>query len=237
MSIENYLTVETNFQNVFSEKSFREILSEEAFNRFSQEKQLISFNKGKTIFEEGDTPDGVYFINKGTAKLYKHGFNKKEQILRFCKEGDMLGYRSLLCREPLGASAKAMNPMQITFLPGDVFNDLLMTDPTLSYAMLQKIAYELGQSSNTITYLAQKTVRERLAEVLLLLETKLGSDGEGFINISLTRGEIANLIGTATESAIRLISEFKVDELILVEGRNIKILDHEKLRRLGRVMM
>lgn len=103
--------------------------------------------------------------------------------------------------------------------------------------MLQKFAYELGESSNTITFLAQKTVRERLAEVLLLLEQKLGADPEGFIKISLTREEIANLIGTATESAIRLISEFKQDQLIETEGRNIKILNHEKLMKLGHVIM
>ena len=77
---------------------------------------------------------------------------------------------------------------------------------------------------------AQKTVRERLAEVLLLLEQKLGTDPEGFIKISLTREEIANLVGTATESAIRLISEFKQDELISVDGRNIRILNHDKLK-------
>ena len=95
----------------------------------------------------------------------------------------------------------------------------------------------MGESSNTITFLAQKTVRERLAEVLLLLEQKLGTDPEGFIKISLTREEIANLIGTATESAIRLISEFKQDNYIEVEGRNLKILNHEKLRKLGHVVL
>jgi len=101
--------------------------------------------------------------------------------------------------------------------------------------MLQKIAYELGEASKTIAFLAQKTVRERLAEVLLLLEQKLGTDPEGFIKISLTREEIANLVGTATESAIRLISEFKQDELISVDGRNIRILNHDKLKKLGHV--
>ena len=237
MSIEHHLEIETNFQSVFSESSFKECLSEETFNKYIESKQIILINKGKLLFEEGDTPKGVFFIERGTAKLYKLGFNKKEQILRFCREGDLLGYRSLLCNESFGASAEAMGPMQVSFLPADIFHELLMSDPKLSYAMLQKIAYELGESSNTITFLAQKTVRERLAEVLLLLEMKLGTDPEGFIKISLTREEIANLIGTATESAIRLISEFKQDDFITVEGRNIKILNHEKLRKLGHVTL
>ncbi len=144
-----------------------------------------------------------------------------------------MGYRSLLCDEPFGATAEAMEDAEITFLPAETFNHLLEADPKLSYAMLQKIAYELGEASKTITFLAQKTVRERLAEVLLLLEQKLGTDPEGFIKISLTREEIANLVGTATESAIRLISEFKQDELISVDGRNIRILNHDKLKKTG----
>ena len=135
------------------------------------------------------------------------------------------------------AKAEAMTPMKVHFLPSDVFLKLLEIDPKLSYAMLQKIAYELGESANTVTFLAQKTVRERLAEILILLEQTLGTDPEGFIKISLTREEIANLIGTATESAIRLISEFKQDDLIAVEGRNIKILNREKLIKLGHVVI
>jgi CRP-like cAMP-binding protein len=102
--------------------------------------------------------------------------------------------------------------------------------------MLQKISYELGESSNTITFLAQKTVEKDLLK-FLLLEQKLGVDPEGFIKISLTREEIANIIGTATESAIRLISEFKQDSLIEVDGRNIKILNHDKLMKLGHVVL
>ena len=130
-----------------------------------------------------------------------------------------------------------MTDIQCTFLPSEIFMGLLKIDSGLAFAMMQKIAYELGESSNTITFLAQKTVRERLAEVLLLLEQKLGTDPEGFIKISLTREEIANLIGTATESAIRLISEFKADHLVETDGRNIKILNHEKLMKLGHVAL
>ncbi|EJG2068451.1 Crp/Fnr family transcriptional regulator [Elizabethkingia anophelis] len=227
--------IETAFLKTFNEKSFKENLSKEYFERYLKGKEVLSLKKGDTIFDEGDFPQGVYFIDRGTVKLSKSGFFKKEQILRFCVEGDLVGYRSLLCDEPFGATAEAMEDAEITFLPAETFNHLLEADPKLSYAMLQKIAYELGEASKTITFLAQKTVRERLAEVLLLLEQKLGTDPEGFIKISLTREEIANLVGTATESAIRLISEFKQDELISVDGRNIRILNHDKLKKLGHV--
>lgn len=227
--------IEDAFLKTFNEDSFKEHLPTKVFEKYIEHKEIKVYQKSGILFEEGDHPQGVYFISKGTAKLSKTGAYKKDQILRFCKEGDILGYRSLLCGEEFGATAEAMEEMEIIFVPSNIFLEMLEADPKLSYAMLQKIAFELGEASKTITYLAQKTVRERLAEVLLLLEQKLGTDPEGFIKISLTREEIANLVGTATESAIRLISEFKKDKLIVAEGRNIRILDHQKLRKVGHV--
>ena len=237
MSLEKQQYIESKFLSVFNDKAFKEILSKEDYNKYIEAKKTVFFNKGEALFEEGSNVDGIYFIENGTAKLYKLGFNRKEQILRFIKEGDIIGYRALLIGEAYQATAEAMSDLQAIFIPSDVFLHLLEVDSQLSYTMLQKISFELGESSNTVTFLAQKTVRERLAEVLLLLEQKLGTDPEGFIKISLTREEIANLIGTATESAIRLISEFKQDDYIAVEGRNIKILNHEKLKKLGHVVL
>lgn len=235
MLIEHHLEIEHHFQNIFCEKSFQECLSEEDFQKYLDSKKPISINKGKLVFTEGEMPKGVYYVEKGAVKLYKMGFNKKEQILRFAKEGDLIGYRSLLSEEEYGASAEAMTPVKVTFIPASIFHKLLKNSSKLAYAMLQKISCELGEYSNTIALLAQKTVRERLAEILILLEKKMGKDPEGFIQLALTREEIANLIGTATESAIRLISEFKQDNLIEVEGRNIKIINHDRLKKLGHV--
>lgn len=237
MSLEKQKLIEENLLQVFSDESFKEMLSADDYSQYISTKQNLKFRKGQTIFDDGGTPNGVYFLNKGTAKLSKQGVYGKEQILRFIKEGDLIGYRSLLCGEQFQAKAEAMTDVEATFLPSDVFLHMLEVAPKLSFLMLQKIAFELGESSNTVTVLAQKTVRERLAEILLLLEQKLGTDPEGFIKITLTREEIANLVGTATESAIRLISEFKQDGLIEADGRSLKILNHEKLIKLGHVTL
>lgn len=236
MSLEKQQKIEESLQRAFSDPELENRLSKEEFQCYKSSKKELNFQKGDTIFEDGEQPKGVYFIIKGTAKLSKSGSYGKDQILRFIKEGDMIGYRSLLLGEEFQAKAEAMTDLDAVFIPSEIFIKLLENDSKISYAMLQKLSYELGESSNTVTFLAQKTVRERLAEILLLLEQKLGTDPEGFIKISLTREEIANLIGTATESAIRLISEFKSDKLIEAEGRNIKILNHEKLRKLGHIL-
>ncbi|KNB61982.1 MULTISPECIES: Crp/Fnr family transcriptional regulator [Chryseobacterium] len=237
MSQEKQIAIEERFAKVFNDNSFKERLSSTDFERYLNAKKKLSFQKHDIIFDDGEIPKGVYVLEKGAAKLSKSGSFGKDQILRFIKEGDIIGYRALLCGENFQAKAEAMTEVECTFLPADIFMDLLEVDPKLSFIMLQKISYELGESSNTITFLAQKTVRERLAEILILLEQKLGTDPEGFIKISLTREEIANIIGTATESAIRLISEFKQDSLIEVDGRNIKILNHDKLMKLGHVVL
>lgn len=237
MSIEKQTLIEEKLHKVFNDDTFKEKLSSQDYEKYLSAKQSLHFSKGAVIFEDGETPHGVFFLNKGIAKLSKQGVYGKDQILRFIKDGDLIGYRSILCGEDFQAKAEAMTEIEATFVPADIFLHLLEMVPQLSFVMLQKIAFEWGESSNTITFLAQKTVRERLAEILLLLEQKLGTDPEGFIKISLTREEIANIIGTATESAIRLISEFKHDKLIAVESRNIKILDREKLIRLGHVVL
>lgn len=219
---------------ILSQKKFSFFTKEEQKD-FETERQIVKIKKGDKIITEGFVPDGIYCIIKGTAKLFIHGSSGKEQILRFLKAGDITGYRSILCNEPYGASAIAMEEMEFSFISKNYFLKILENDPIVSFEILKRISKELGEASRTITILAQKTVRERLAEILLLLENKLGVDDEGFVNISLTREEVANLIGTATESAIRLISEFKLDQLIEVNGRKIKILDHKKLSRLGNV--
>lgn len=237
MSQEQQIAIEERFARVFNDNSFKERLNNTDFERYFKAKKKLSFHKNDIIFDDGEIPKGVYFLEKGSAKLSKSGAFGKDQILRFIKEGDIIGYRALLCGENFQAKAEAMTDVECTFMPAEIFMDLLEVDSQLSFIMLQKIAYELGESSNTITFLAQKTVRERLAEILILLEQKLGTDPEGFIKISLTREEIANIIGTATESAIRLISEFKQDSLIEVDGRNIKILNHDKLMKLGHVVL
>lgn len=221
--------------NEFENKEIQKHFSKQEWDILRCEKEDMFFEKGDFIFREGSTPRGVYCVKLGKAKLYKNGFNGKEQILRFVKEGDLIGYRSLLCNEFFGASAMALEKMNICFIPEKFFNKLLTISPNLAFDMLKRISHELGEAAKTITILAQKTVRERLAEILLLLEKKLGTDPEGYINIIITREEMANLIGTATESAIRLISEFKTDELIEVEGRKIKIINREKIMKLGNI--
>ena len=144
MSLEKQTLIEESLLKVFSDESFQEMLSPEDYKNYISVKQNLKFHKGETIFEDGGTPNGVYFLKKGTAKLSKQGVYGKEQILRFIKEGDLIGYRSLLCGEQFQAKAEAMTDVEATFLPSEIFLHLLEVGPKLSFVMLQKIAFELG---------------------------------------------------------------------------------------------
>lgn len=209
------------------------IFSEEEKKYLEEEKEERTYQKGEIILEEGNTPNGVYLFTQGTAKLYKIGFTGKEQIIRFLKKGDLIGYRSILSGQAFGASVTVLEETKVEFYPEKYFVKMLEKNAAFSFQMLQLISKQLGDAADTITTLAQKTVRERLAEVLMTLEKQLGVDNEGYIKIALTREEMANLIGTATESAIRLISEFKNDGLIAVQGRRIKIENRTMVSKLG----
>jgi len=198
-------------------------------------KSCSTFKKGTALFSEGQHPTGVFCIHKGKLKLFKLGSSGKEQIIRFAKEGDMIGYRSLLSGELFSATAETMEEAQICFIPKETLFQMLQVNPKLSFEMMKLACHELGEASKVITNLAQKPVRERLAEILLILKHTFGEDKEGYIDVSLTREEISNMTGTATESAIRLLSEFKADELILLDGKRIKILNAKKLAKIGMV--
>lgn len=224
-----------DFLELFEDEQVKNRASAGLFAEYSAARRNMSFEKGTHLFDAHESPRNVYIIRSGIVKLSQTGAYGKEQILRFITPGDLIGYRSLLCGESFRSQAEAMTAGEALVIPSEIFMKMLHADNVLTFGMLRKIAYELGESSDTVTFLAQKTVRERMAEMLLMLEEKLGTDRQGFICIALTREEIANLIGTATESAIRLLSEFKQDQLIETQGRSIKVLEPQKLRKIGHV--
>lgn len=199
-------------------------------------KSGMSFRKGQVIFGEGAHPLGLYCVNNGKIKLSHRGEDGKEQIVRLSKEGDVLGYRALLTNERYNATAIALDDTEICFIPRDTFFNVLKNNPDLSFEIIKMLSTELRKAEDRITDLAQKPVRERMAEGLLFLKETYGFEADGStINIILSREDIANLVGTATETAIRLLSEFKNDKIVEFIGKKIRILDYERLVRTARL--
>lgn len=188
-----------------------------------------TIKKGETIFREGAYASGVYCINAGKIKLAMMGDEGKEQIVRMAKPGDIIGYKALLSGDRYSSTATALEDCNVCFIPKEIFLVILQKDASLSFEMMKVLSDELKKAEEKITHLAQKPVRERVAETILFLKETYGLDEQNHVNVALTREEIANLVGTATETAIRLLSEFNKDHIIELSGKKIKILDQHKL--------
>lgn len=208
-------------------------LSEAELDRLTYDKSCSVYKKGSTIFHERNRIQHFYCIYSGIVKLYKTGIEAKDQIVGFAKSGDIIGYRSILSKEAACTTAKAIEEVVLCAIPAENMFELFETNTKFSMELMQLACRELGEANQFLTDIAQKSVRERLAEVIVKLKEFFSVDENGFLNVSLTREEIANLVGTATESVIRLLSEFKTDKYIDINGRKIRILNEEQLRKLS----
>ncbi|MDR0793786.1 MAG: Crp/Fnr family transcriptional regulator, partial [Chitinophagaceae bacterium] len=179
----------------------------EYIEAINDQKVVNTYKKGQTIFNEGSYPFGIYCICNGKIKLSHLGDDGKEQIVRLLKGGDIVGHRALLSGDRFAASAVALEETSVCFIPKDLFIKILKNNPKFSYEMMKLLSDELHQAEIKLIHLAQKPVRERLAETLLFIKSVYGYEKDGItLNVRLSREEIANLVGTATESAIRLLS-------------------------------
>jgi len=219
----------------FESGSIFKHLTPEEQDAMNLEKDFRMYSRGDILYQEGNRISGFFCINSGIIKVFKTGFDGKEQIIRFAKKGDIIAYRSVLSNELACTSAKVIEDCQVCFLPSEILVSFIKTNPTYALELVRLACHELGEANSFITDIAQKTVRERLAEVLLFLVNDFGLDNEQYLNISLTREELANIVGTATESVIRLLSEFKQDGLIELKGRRVKFNDVASLRRLASI--
>ena len=211
---------------------FRHLTDEEK-EKLHAEKNCNTYRKGAEIYHEGSRTNGLYCINSGVVKIYKTGIDGREQIIYFAQTGDIIGYRSILSGDLACSSAKAIQDSELCFIPGDLLIYLIKNNGDFALDVLQQSCKELGEANSYITDIAQKTVRERLAEVLIKLKDNFGLNENQELQISLTREELANIVGTATESVIRLLSEFRQDNLIDLKGRKIRLLDTKKLEKIS----
>ncbi len=221
------------FHCMSRKQSLMGTLKDEELACMNEHKSSVNYKKGQTLFYEGTRPMGLFCINGGKVKVFKMGSQGKEQIIRLAKPGEFLGYRALLGEEFYAASATVIEDANICFIPKFDFLEILNRNPNFYKNIVQSICHELGVLEDRFSDLAQKSVRERLAANLLMLKESYGMEGDDstLIDIALSREDLANIVGTATETVIRLLSEFKKDGLILFEGKRIRVLDAKALAK------
>lgn len=191
------------------------------------------YKKGSIVYEEGARIKGCYFIYSGIIKIYQTGHEGKEQIIKFEQEGDIFGFRSVIRHEAACTSVETLTNAVLCYIPDSALLNLLQNSSCFAYDMIQITCKELGDSNRYIKDIAQKSVKERLAEILLLLAADFGTEKDGTLKLNLTREDLSNFVGTATETVIRLLSEYKAEGLVESKGRKIKLLDQEKLKTIA----
>ena len=231
--MKNLQTVSDDDGCLIRSNSIFKHLSQEELDLVNLEKTIEHFKRGSIIYRESSRINGCYGLQKGIVKVFKTGIDGKEQIIRFAQPGDLIGFRSVLSNELACTTAEVLDDAVTCYFPSETLIHLVKNNGNFSIELMQITCRELGEANAYITDIAQKTVRERLAEILIHLKNDFGLDENNVLQISLTREELANIVGTATESVIRLLSEFKQDELIELNGRKIGILDEAGLIRIG----
>ena len=195
--------------------------------------EIRHYKKHEVIFLEGKRILGCYIILSGVVKQFKTGGEGRDYILRLAKPFEILGFRSVLSEEPACNTSTAIEDSSLCYIPKDYLHHLVKTNGNFALDLLQIACRELEESHLLITDIAQKSVKERLAELLLTLKNKFGVTENGHLNITLSREELANVVGTATESVIRLLSEFKAERFIDVNGKKIIILNEKALEKIA----
>jgi CRP-like cAMP-binding protein len=208
-------------------------LGKEELLKMAECKTSHIIKKGDVLFEEGDVTNGIYCVKDGVCKMTKLSSNGKDQIVKLVKSGELLGQRSMISDEPANLTAVALEDMEVCFIPKTEVMQFFSQNNQFSMNVMRNICGDLKEADDHMVSMAQKSVKERLAETLVYLEDNFGKNEDGTLNVQLTRDELAGMIGTATESCIRLLSELNKTGLIELVGKKIAIKDKNKLKRLS----
>jgi len=203
----------------------------EELKKLSQEQKTQTLKKKTILFEEGDYPRYVYFIDSGKIKLFKTNEEGKEYIITILKEGDFMGYIDLIKNSNYSESAAALEESEVSMIPRKDFLALLHANRDVSSKLIQMLADNVSEKEEQLLHLAYNSVRKRVADALLLLYDRYKDENKE-TTISILRDDLAHIVGTAKESVIRMLSDFKDEGLISIEKGVITILHKEKLEDL-----
>jgi CRP-like cAMP-binding protein len=199
----------------------------ETLRELSNERRVKHYKKRETLFEEGDYPRYLYFINSGKVKVFKTNADGKEYIVDICLPGAFVGYVDLIKESEYSESAAAMEETEVSLIPKEDFQILLHGDRDVASQLIKMLANHISEQENRLLNLAYNSVRKRVADAILLLSEKEQREG-----IQILRDDLARIVGTAKESVIRMLTEFKEDGYIDIVDGNILLRDEKKLRSL-----
>jgi len=197
--------------------------------------EIHNFKKNQIIYAERETPEYLWCLLKGKVKKYKEGVGGRQQIVRLIRPVQYFGYRAYFAGEPYVSSSSAFEPSILGALPLDIVRDTITSNNDVAWFFIHELSRNLGNSDSRIVNLTQKHIRGRLAEALLALRDSYGYEDDGMtLKIYLSREDLANLSNMTTSNAIRTLSGFVTEKLVVVDGRSIRILQEQALRKISK---
>lgn len=200
-----------------------------ALNELTLNRHINHYKKKQTIYSEGNHPNRLYFIQKGKVKTFKTNDAGKELTVGLFNEGDFLGYTALLEETVYKETAEAIDDTDIAIIPKEEFESLLLSNKDVTHKFIKLLANNITEKENQLLGLAYNSLRKRVADALLTLEAKYHKENQDKFSIHISREDLANIAGTATESLIRTLSDFKSEHLIEIKEGNIIITNQKKL--------
>ena len=204
----------------------------ESLKKLSEERNVRTYKKKDDVYKEGSYPKGIYFVSKGKVKTYQTNEMGKELITELHKEGDFFGYLSLLQDKTHASSATTLEESEIYMIPKEDFFALIYKNAEVSRKFIEILSNNLRENEKQLVKLAYNSVRKRVAEALVKLSDKYKIEGEQKFSMKVSREDLANLVGTATETVIRTLSDFKDEKFIEIASGKITILNYDKLAKM-----
>ena len=197
---------------------------------------LQNYKKNEVIHCEGETPTHLMCLLSGKVKIYKDGVGGRSQIIRMIKPVEYFGYRPYFAKTDYVTAASAFEPSLVCQIPMTALMTLLTQNNDLAMFFIKQLSVDLGIADERTVNLTQKHIRGRLAESLLFLKESYGLEEDGAtLSIYLSREDLANLSNMTTSNAIRTLSTFVAERIIAIDGRKIKLIDEDKLKKISKM--
>jgi CRP-like cAMP-binding protein len=228
---------------MFDNEEVLDSLSELAVTLTVEEKRQVTtqmvvrtFQKNETIYSEGEEPENLLCLIEGKVKIYKEGVGGRNQIVRVVRPVEYFGYRAAFSEEAYVTGAAAFEASTIAIIPMRLIFAIAERNARLCNFFIRKLAKALGKSDERTVNLTQKHIRGRLAESILFLKENYGVEEDGCtLSIYLSREDMANLSNMTTSNAIRTLSLFAQEKMIAIDGRKIKIINEDALRKTSEI--
>lgn len=212
------------------------LLNEEERRLVQADARIVTYKKNETIYTEEETPKDLMCIVRGKVKIYKNGVGGRSQIIRMVRPVQNFGYRAYFAEEPYVTNASAFELSVICLISMPLIERLVETNSKLALYFIKELSTDLGIADERVVSLTQKHIRGRLAESLVFLLENYGLEEDGAtLSIYLSREDLANLSNMTTSNAIRTLSTFVDERIISLDGRKIKIIDEDQLRKISKI--